>query len=184
MKKFTSFIKKHPWLLAKSLFLVTFFSNILVACLKKSMLVILDLKGKDPNWEPPAPPSPPKPTPRDCQTTLTGLYSPPWLAASFKEPYKYHPVLISRVAYEAKQKALAGINKKPTPPQVVAPEPAPPPVVDACAAPDFSQEKCPCSGPSFGTPIVIDNSPSQSTSVDPALVVTIGNNVSFNPESK
>lgn len=180
MKKFTSFIKKHPWLLAKSLFLVTFFSNILVACLKKSMLVILDLKGKDPNWEPPPPPPPPAPPKRDCQTTLTGLYVPEWLAPSFKEPYKYHPVLKSRVAYEAKRDALAAINKKPTPPQVVAPEPVPAPSIDASAPLDFSQEHCPCSFPPSGPTIVIDN----STVTDPALVVTLNNNVPLNPESK
>lgn len=144
------------------------------------MLVMLDLKGKDPNWEPPPPP-PPAPPARDCQTTLTGLYAPEWLAPSFKEPYKYHPVLKSRVKYEADRDALKEARNKQSTPQVVAPVPVPVPPIDASAPFDFSQEKCACSYTLDLPPIVIDNGPPAG----PALVVAIGNNTPpTTPESK
>jgi hypothetical protein len=185
--KFTSFIKKHPWLLAKSLLLLTFFTNILVACLKKSMLVILDLKGKDPNWEPPPPPPPPSPPKRDCQTTLTGLYVPEWLAPSFKEPYKYHPVLISRVAFEAKQKAFKEAYEKSALLQVaVTPEPTFEVVdVSTTQVHDFSQQNCPCSLESDGLPIVIDNSTGAQISIshDGDVAIT-GNSITIQPLAK
>lgn len=101
MKKF---IKKHPWLLFKCNALTSWFCGFLAARLTKTMLLLLDLKGKDPNPPPPTK----EPSFEDQMQTakekgnLFSVFSrerpkfnfpyvPEWVAKSFKDPSK-HPL--------------------------------------------------------------------------------------------
>jgi hypothetical protein len=113
MKKLISFVKKHPWLLAKCLFLTNFVCRFLVSKLNTTMLFLLELNDKDPNTPPLPPPAPPEPTysdiflgptrPRPWQVT----WQPSWMRASLKSILD-HPIIklrFAREAFLAQQKA-------------------------------------------------------------------------------
>ena len=115
MKKF---IKKHPWLLFKCIALTMWVCGFLARQLNKSMLLLLDLKGKDPNWTPPPPPPPPEPVKERAQLKIPWM--PPWVGPLMRRGgLSNHPVLRVRAEYEAKQKALEEAKKAPLAPTVV-----------------------------------------------------------------
>ena len=108
MKKTLTFIKKHPWLLAKCLSFMAFVCVFLTKRLNSAMLFTINLKGYNPN---PLPPPPPVPTPTLDKIWEHGKYigvmppyQPSWVVASLKDPYQ-HPVLKSRLAIAEKKKA-------------------------------------------------------------------------------
>ena len=101
-----NFIKKHPWLLFKCIALTSWFCGFLAARLTKAVLLLLDLKGKDPN--PPPPPAPREPSFEDQMHVAAQKgnlfsvlsrerpkfnfpYVPEWVAKSFKDHTK-HPI--------------------------------------------------------------------------------------------
>lgn len=115
--KTISFIKKHPWLLSKCLFLTVFISNFLVNCLSKSVELMLVLKGKNPNYVPPTIKEPtyddifkyyPAKYPKQLQ-----VWSPSWIRSSLTN-MKDHPVIKSRlkIASDDADDAAAAAEKK------------------------------------------------------------------------
>jgi hypothetical protein len=113
-----NFIKKHPWLLFKCIALTSWFCGFLARHLTKSMLLLLDLKGKDPNYVPPPPPPVSEPVKERPKFQLPHV--PHWVATSFTRGHAgEHPVLKARAEYETKQKALEESQKAPLSPTVV-----------------------------------------------------------------
>lgn len=135
-----TFIKKHPWLLFKCIALTMWVCGVLAGWLNKSMLILLDLKGKDPN--PPPPPVPEPSVEEQMQAAirkdnLFSVYSkerpkfnipyvPEWVAKSFKDPSK-HPIRNVKL----KEPQFLPMASKPTP----EPEPVVTPTPEAPLAP-------------------------------------------------
>jgi hypothetical protein len=106
MSRTITFIKKHPWLLAKCISFMAFVCSFLTKRLSSAMLIMINLKGL--NLSPP-PPSPPPPTLDKMwkygkYVGTVPPYQPSWVKASLKDPYQ-HPVIKSRIAIAEKKKA-------------------------------------------------------------------------------
>lgn len=86
-----SFIKKHPKLLAISIFLLVKVNGFLLSVLNSLMLKLILLKDKDPNFVP-VPPAPEPVVEISLPRAVLNIpYTPSWVADSFRNPRK-HPL--------------------------------------------------------------------------------------------
>jgi hypothetical protein len=82
------------------------FCGVLANQLNKSMLLLLELKGKDPNQPLPMPPAPP-PEPIKHRPAFHLPWTPTWVSGSFaKGGFAKHPIIKIREEMFAKQAAL------------------------------------------------------------------------------
>ena len=106
MKRTLKFVKKHPWLLAKCLSVITFICTLFMKPLNRLLPLVIELKGL-PKTLPPPPPEPLAPQLQKAfnpaPKTFHGVYNPSWIGGSFKDPAK-HPVIKTRLEAIAAQK--------------------------------------------------------------------------------
>lgn len=94
-----SFLRKHPKILCLTISILTSVNSFVLRWLTWSMLLLINLKGLDPN--PPPPTAPTEPT-----MTVGMPYVPKWVAVSFKRNgHSEHPINKQRTELYEKEQA-------------------------------------------------------------------------------